>query len=45
MDKAERRAAWLGWPVWGLAIAAIFISYNAVGAADVDLPYGLTGWL
>lgn len=45
MRDARARAAWLGWPLWGLAIAGIFLSYNAVGAAGVDLPWRLDGWL
>lgn len=45
MSDRDRVATWLGWPVWGLTVAAIFLSYNALGASSAKLPWGLAGWL
>lgn len=44
MSKPERRASWLGWPIWGLAVAAIFLSYNTLAGTEAGLD-GLQPWL
>lgn len=44
-EASAREAAWLGWPVWGLAVACIFLSYNAAGAGGVELDGAWARWL
>lgn len=45
MSANRERAAWLGWPIWGLAVAAIFLSYNALGGADAGISEAVERWL
>lgn len=45
MSGNRERAAWLGWPIWGLAVAAIFLSYNALGGTEAGLADRWQRWL
>lgn len=45
-SSEDALAVWAAWPIWGFAVAGIFLTYNLVGATDGEgLPDAAVGWL